>query len=329
MTDHPDLNQFSAIAAAAFVDWHLPVNNPLDAVLFPGRKRVPPELHGFANALAKIVVERERDHIRVALDNDSGFMIDVGDLRYRVQVMRENELYALRLSRKDVPELGKDVRLDPAIEGELTSEVLKKSGGLVIINGAPGSGKTWTAMSAIIKRLEMHGGYCLTIEDPPEMAAEGWHGGSGYLEQMDASKIGYKKAVANSLRCFPAGERAMMLIGEIRHGEPAAEMLRIAISGHLVFTTVHAKDHAAAFQRIVALAQDGGEPDAKELLASSLRLSINQQISNNRMSASMLKANPSIHGNIKRGEYSQLAPESERQTRESTIKREAATAYRM
>ncbi len=301
------------IKLASFTDIHLSVKAPEKSVLFLSgvRKPVPSDLVPLIQHLSEQVTKAAG-----AAPDGKSFMVDMEPVRYRAQAIREGDLYALRQSRIQAPELGKDVCLPEHINRELLSEGLRSTGGLVVINGIPGSGKTTTAQATLLKRLELHGGYCLTIEDPIEVVVEGWVGDKGgYCEQMDATKEGYRKAVATSLRCFPAGERAMLFIGEIREPEPAAEMLRIALGGHLVFTTVHAESHAAACQRIIALAQDGGEPDAKLLLASSLRMSINQRLDGNRMQASILKVTDQIRGNIERGEYSQFKNEAAQQNR--------------
>lgn len=302
------LTESSMLKLSGFTDIHMNVRHPERSILFQGgRQPVSPDLAEAFAALAACVIEAAEAHAADIGDNKS-FMVDLGGIRFRTTAIRPGELYAMRQSRKTPPVLGEDVKLPPHVSKELLSEDLKRSGGLVIINGIPGSGKTWSALSVILKRLELYGGYCLTIEDPPEMEIEGWVGEKGgYCEQMDASKIGYREAVATSLRCFPAQERAQMFIGEIREPEPAAEMLRIALGGHLVFTTVHAEDHAAACQRIVSLAQMGGEPDAKRMLANSLKLSLNQRLDGARMQSSILRSTQQIVGSIEKGEYSQFA----------------------
>lgn len=302
------LNEMALVRLASYTDIHLNVKEPKCSVLFQsGRKKVPPDLEDAIVALAAEVVTQSEIAYKEMGTEAKSFMIDLGKIRFRTTAIRPGELYAMRQSRQTPPVLGRDVVLPDHVSAALLSEELKKTGGLVTINGIPGSGKTWSALATILKRLEMYGGYCLTIEDPPEMIIEGWIGDKGgYCEQMDASRNGYRECVATSLRCFPAQERAMMFIGEIREPEPAAEMLRIALSGHLVFTTVHAEDHAAACQRIISLAQMGGEPDAKRMLANSLKLSLNQRLDGPRMNASVLKVTNQVSGSIERGEYAQF-----------------------
>lgn len=304
------LDDISLVRLAGYTDIHLNVRKIELSILFQGsqRKRVPPELTEAVAALAAKVKECSEAATLELGSEAKSFMIDLDKIRFRTTAIRPGELYAMRQSRHTPPVLGRDVILPDHVSNALLAEDLKRSGGLIVINGIPGSGKTWSAIATILKRLELYGGYCLTIEDPPEIIIEGWVGDKGGVcEQMDASVKGYRECVATSLRCFPAQERAMMFIGEIREPEPAAEMLRIALGGHLVFTTVHAEDHAAACQRIISLAQLGGEPDAKRMLASSLKLSLNQRLDGNRMSASVMKVTNQIAGSIERGEYAQFA----------------------
>lgn len=330
------------VRLASYTDIHLNVKDPAKSVMFrprnaggnDGRSPVPEELRPLIGELAQrvSVADKERD----VRQQSKSFMVTFGEaangpLCYRTTALRKEELYAMRLSRASgAPVLGKDVVLEDYISREMLSEELKRTGGLIVINGIPGSGKTWSAMAVMMKRLELYGGYCLTIEDPPEMNVEGWVGEKGgYIEQMDATTVGYRECVATSLRCFPAQERAMMFIGEIREPEPAAEMLRIALGGHLVFTTVHAENHAAACQRIVALAQMGGEPDAKRLLANSFRISLNQRLEGGALQSNVLKTTQEIHGSIINGDYSQFANRTSEQNRKMSTAPRGMPGMRM
>lgn len=317
-----------------FTDLHMPVNNPGDRTMLFSQAHPQRRLSSDHPELAPIlayIAEKMRELGREA--NGASFRFELPDssLQWRCQEIR-SDLYALRSTRTKPPEFGKEVKLPDYIEGQLLNEGHQKKGGLIILSGIPGSGKTWTAIAMIKRMLELYGGYCLTIEDPIEIKMEGMHGNkSGLIEQMDASKIGYQRAITNSLRCFPANMRAMLFLGEIRDPNSAAEVLRISMGGHLVITTMHADSHASACQRLVSLAQDGGEPDAKRLLSTSLRVLINQRLEGGRLQASMLinpDGGPQVRDMIARGDYSQFGTVIQQQNKAGMISNQQQSVAR-
>jgi twitching motility protein PilT len=296
------------IAASEIQDWHLSVTKPLESVVFPNMRPVPENLQEFVIGLAAEVVRMFANHT----DKTASVLVCFCNLIYRTHAINGRR-YALRLMRNDVPVFGKDVKMRRDISEVLMSAELKRTGGLIVISGAPGTGKSWSLASIVIARLKELGGYALSIEDPIEIEAmEGWHYGlnnKGYCEQMTApskKEGGYSAAIESSLRCFPAGERAMLSVGEVRDADTAAEVLRIALAGHLVFTTVHSMDHFAAIDRMIVLATHSGEPRAAAMLANTLRLSIHQRLDNGSLSATVLKSNPAIRNGIEKCEYGPL-----------------------
>lgn len=296
------------LAASEITDWHLSLNKPLDSVVFPDMRTVPEILHGFAMGLAEEVKRVFNGH----QDKTASLSVHFQGLIFRAHAINAKR-FALRLTRNDVPILGKDVKLRRDIYDVVLSPELKRQGGLIMISGSPGAGKSWTLAAVVIARLKELGGYALSIEDPIEIEAmEGWHYGAknkGYCEQMETPSIkdgGYATAIESSLRCFPAGERAMLCIGEVRDGKTAGEVLRIALAGHLVLITIHSMDHAAAMDRMVALAIHSGEAQAASMLAKTLRLSIHQRLDNGSLSATMLKSNQAVQSCIQKNEYGPL-----------------------
>jgi Tfp pilus assembly pilus retraction ATPase PilT len=156
-----------------------------------------------------------------------------------------------------------------------------RSGGLVLICGEHGAGKSTTARSAIVERLKTYGGYCQTVEAPIEVDFEGFHG-DGYLEQIDATNTGYAYEVETAMRKFPAATRSMFYFGEVLGEDAAAELARLVPRGNLVFTTIHAKSPEDGIRMLVALAERGGETYARELIASGLKAVVHQRIQKGR-----------------------------------------------
>lgn len=309
----------------AFPTWHITPkpNGVIDVALFKGGThpptRMPESFKWFLDAVIEQIEKfTHSDDYRPGMPNYlKSFAVDVGRIRARCQESigaRGASTFAMRLSSDAVPRF-EDIGLPDYIRSALLNPDMQRKGGLVTIFGAQGSGKTWTAYATLVEYLKKFGGSGYTIEDPIEFDIAGWIGDEGgYITQSDCTKIGYARAVENSLRFA----RSILFIGEIRDSKAAAEMLRISVGGQLVITTMHAKDHPSMCQRIISLAQDGGEPQASSLLANSLQLSIKQEINQGVLQASMLQAAGynDVRMSIEKGDYSAFSQAMERQRAE-------------
>jgi len=154
---------------------------------------------------------------------------------------------------KSLPELG-----FPEAMQAVFNRLIQSPSGLVLITGPTGSGKTTTLYSTLdILRRDTRK-KIVTIEDPVEYA----------LERIQQSQVleaaGYTFAAAT--RSFLREDPDIALIGEIRDHETALEALKLCLTGHLVFSTLHTSDAISAAQRIVGLDIDP-EVLAGELLA--------------------------------------------------------------
>lgn len=268
-------------------DIHLSLDAARPCVLFPGQTVVDCRDNQLVNALRAAISESGG---RKKIVEVSGFSPEEPASRWRVQQMREGR-YALRRMRAEVPAL-ENLGIPQPIVAELLSDRYRKSGGLIMIFGLTGAGKTTTFSATISSRLKLHGGYGLTIEDPIEDRLEGVHGVKGYCEQIDAEEVGgYGRAIHAALRCFPAKDNSILGYGEVRDAEAAAHLLRVAVDGHLVIFTCHSRSIGTGLSRIVSLAQAAGESNALELLASSYQLAIHQKFINNRLQVACLPKN--------------------------------------
>lgn len=166
--------------------------------------------------------------------------------------------------------------LHPIIKSMLLSSGLR-NGGLIYIVGSPGSGKTTTASAALVSRLEKFGGAAYTIEEPPEMPLNGWHG-TGYCTQTqvggDGSAADWVEAFRCVLRSQPVGENLILYVGEVRDSESAKAMLRAASNGFLVIATGFGSDIVSGVDALLKLAGD----DGAATLASMLRIVVHQKI---------------------------------------------------
>lgn len=134
-------------------------------------------------------------------------------------------------------------------------EMTSKPHGIFLVTGPTGSGKTTTLYSAL-KRINIPDRKIITIEDPVEYQMDG-------INQIQANpQIGL--TFSSGLRHIVRQDPDVIMIGEIRDLETAEIAIRSALTGHLVFSTLHTNDAPSAITRLV----DMGVEDY--LLASSL-----------------------------------------------------------
>ena len=129
-------------------------------------------------------------------------------------------------------------------------------------------------------RLARYGGHAVCIEDPPELPLSGWHG-AGHCMQIPVNgdarasdgSGSFATSLKKSLRLFPAIQGgSILMVGEVRDADTAAEVLLAATNGHLVITTFHGFQIPGALQRFEAMASDKlGEATGPALLAATLR----------------------------------------------------------
>lgn len=135
------------------------------------------------------------------------------------------------------------------------SKCLMKTHGIVLVTGPTGSGKT-TTLYAALNKIYSPAVKMITIEDPVEYQLDG-------INQMPVNpKRGL--TFATGLRHILRHDPDIIMVGEIRDKETADISIRAALTGHLVFSTLHTNDAAGAINRLIDM---GVEPF---LLASSL-----------------------------------------------------------
>ena len=166
------------------------------------------------------------------------------DIRVSSLPLNEGESMVLRFLRKD------SVRYDMSVLGlsddihQLILDDLKKTSGVVLMTGPTGSGKT-TTLYTFLNALNSDGVKIITLEDPVEYQMEG-------INQVQVnSDIGF--TFANGLRSVVRQDPDIIMLGEIRDQETAQIALQSALTGHLVFSTVHTNDAASAYTRLLDL----------------------------------------------------------------------------
>lgn len=245
-------------------DWYLPEADPSLGVISPGEASVD----GVLGEDGRTLVELCRAH-----GNRPDFTVIYKGISYRGHKEHTvgGVVYILRRLQASPPRLD---RVPAEVTRLLTSPHVNK-GGLIVVCGGPGQGKSTTAAATVVARLKAHGGICWAIEDPPEMPLHGRHE-RGVCYQIDTGGD-FSAALKGVARSFPAISPALLFLGEVRDEDSANQLFQAATKGVLVITTVHAPSVLGALNRLTALA--GGDADRRnELLAGNLRLMVHQRI---------------------------------------------------
>lgn len=190
--------------------------------------------------------------------------LDHAEVELRVSIVpaiHGDSIALRRLDRDEVPDLqslGWSDRARTEIE-----TLLERPDGLVLIAGPTGSGKS-TTLYALLRRLNRADRKIITVEDPIEATLP-------CVNQVPVRpELGL--TFAHALRAMLRQAPNVIMVGEIRDRETAEIVLQAALTGHLVLSTVHAEDAAAAVTRLVDL---GLKP---ALLASALRAVVAQRL---------------------------------------------------
>jgi general secretion pathway protein E len=253
---------FEAVQARAS-DVHL---QPYEDVLIV-RFRIDGVLHDaykLPRTLQEEIISRVKVMARMniaekRLPQDGRATVQVGDraidLRIATLPASFGERVVIRLLDKstrlyDLRELGME-----ANELARFRKLIHIDHGLILVTGPTGSGKT-TTLYAALQEINSHEKNILTLEDPIEYRLEG----------ISQTQVSEKKGMtfASGLRSVLRQDPDIIMIGEIRDRETAIMAIQSALTGHLVFSTLHTNDAGSAVARLLDL---GIEP---YLLASSL-----------------------------------------------------------
>ena len=168
--------------------------------------------------------------------------------------------------------LGVEEELQKIFEAELA-----KPNGMILLTGPTGSGKT-TTLYAFLRRVSNTGNKIITIEDPIEYHMEGIN-----QTQVEEGK-GY--TFLEGLRSALRQDPDIIMVGEIRDKETAEVAVNAALTGHLVFSTLHTNNAAGTIPRLIDL---GVNP---KVLGSALTISIAQRLVRTLCSECRQEANP-------------------------------------
>jgi len=242
----------------------LKVRYRIDGILY--HRFDPPKRYQSAIA-SRLKVMAKLDIAEKRLPQDGRIPIRIADkdIDIRVSIIPTTfgERVVLRLLDKSSLLLGLEEIGLATDQLPILSNLIQRSNGILLVTGPTGSGKT-TTLYAALSRINSPDKNIITIEDPIEYQLFG-------IGQIQVNpKIGL--TFAHGLRSILRHDPDVILVGEIRDAETAEIAIQAALTGHLVFSTLHTNDAASAATRLVDM---GVEP---YLVASVVRAIIAQRL---------------------------------------------------
>jgi len=229
------------------------------------RLLLPKRLHDAVISRIKILGNMKIDEKRIPQDGRFNFKMGEEEVDLRVSSLPTvfGEKIVMRLLKKSggvptLPDLGLRGLALKNLELSIT-----RPHGIILVTGPTGSGKT-TTLYSVLSRLNNARVNILTLEDPVEYQIAG-------VNQVQINP-GAGLTFATGLRSFLRQDPNIILVGEIRDKETTELAVQAALTGHLVFSTLHTNNAAGAIPRLIDL---GAEPF---LIASALNALVGQRI---------------------------------------------------
>ena len=197
--------------------------------------------------LAAMDSEREREEFLTVHECDFA-LADPGVGRFRVNAYRARggAAMVLRHVKEDIPSI-EDLGLPPVVK-----DLALRASGLILVSGPTGSGKT-TSLAAMIDVINSERRcHILTIEDPIEFMHNGKLATVSQRE-VNTDTLDFERALRSGMRQDPD----VIFVGEIRDAETVDIVIRSALTGHLVFSTLHTNDAISSVGRMIDM---GAEP---------------------------------------------------------------------
>lgn len=227
---------------------------------------VPPNVRMLQNSLvSRLKIMAHLDIAERRLPQDGRLNLELEGQRYDVRIATipsvNGESVSLRLlgrERLDLPGLGMSAALEARIR-----ELLALPNGIILVTGPTGCGKSST-LYTFLRELNTKERRIVTIEDPVENKLDG-------VVQI-AVKPEINLTFAVGLRSILRGDPNVIMVGEMRDLETTEIAIRGALTGHLVFSTLHTNDAVGGISRLLEM---GIEPF---LIASSVRAFLAQRL---------------------------------------------------
>jgi len=236
----------------------------IDGILYD-MEAVPKTAQDAIVSRVKVMGQMDIAERRMPQDGRASIRIGDGEVDVRISIVPTStgERVVMRLLDKTANVLGlEEIGLDDH-HRKIIEQYIRYPHGIILVTGPTGSGKTTTLYTSL-STISTGDKNILTIEDPVEYA----------LDSVSQVQVNTKKGLTFSagLRSFLRQDPDVMMVGEIRDLETAEIAIRAAITGHLVFSTVHTNDAPSTITRLIDL---GLEP---YLVSSSLVLIVAQRL---------------------------------------------------
>ncbi len=229
------------------------------------RDNIPKSMQAPLIARVKILSGMDISERRLPQDGRIKRLIDGQDIDFRVSCLPgyHGESTVLRILRPDSVNIGIQALGFEQDDYQAFLNIIKRPNGIFLVTGPTGSGKT-TTLYAALKELNRSDRKIITAEDPVEYNV------AGINQCQVRTEIGltFEKILRSMLRQAPN----IILIGEIRDGLVADIAIQAALTGHLVFSTLHTNDAPSAVTRLIDM---GVKPF---LVASSIQAIMAQRL---------------------------------------------------
>ena len=215
----------------------------VDGILYD---MISPPKHIQSTLISRIKIMAKLNIAEKRLPQDGRIEIRIGDKNVDIRVSTIPTAFGERVVLRLLDKSNVLLRLSDlgmSEEGlKVFNELIKFAHGIILVTGPTGSGKTTTLYAAlsIINNSDIN---IITIEDPIEYRIEG----IGQIQVNPKIDITF----ANGLRSIVRQDPDVILVGEIRDLETAEIAIQAALTGHLVFSTLHTNDSASAVTRLI------------------------------------------------------------------------------
>lgn len=198
----------------------------------------------FVISRIKVVSNMDISEKRVTQDGRTQVKIAGKVLDIRVSILPtfygERVVMRILMESEDIPHMH-ELGFEEGLINEF-NEMLKHSHGIILVTGPTGSGKS-TTLHAFLQRIATPEKNIITVEDPVEYKSDN-------ISQVQVNdKVGL--TFASGLRSILRQDPDVIMIGEVRDGETASIAIQSALTGHLVFSTLHTNNSTAAITRLV------------------------------------------------------------------------------
>ena len=215
----------------------------VDGILYD---MISPPKHIQSTLISRIKIMAKLNIAEKRLPQDGRIEIRIGDKNVDIRVSTIPTAFGERVVLRLLDKSNVLLRLSDlgmSEEGlKVFNELIRSAYGIILVTGPTGSGKTTTLYAAlsIINNSDVN---IITIEDPIEYQIEG----IGQIQVNPKIDLTF----ANGLRSIVRQDPDVILVGEIRDLETAEIAIQAALTGHLVFSTLHTNDSASAVTRLI------------------------------------------------------------------------------